>query len=148
VIKIKSKNNAEKEGKMEEDLRREISVMKNLKHTNCLMVRDLFRTVHKVYIVMDFMPNGSVGSYVRKYDGISEWQAKSWFCPIARAVRYLHESLVAHRDIKLDNILLDRHWNPMLTDFGFSRFVSMDTNTREAQKSDTFCGTPPHGLSD
>ena len=93
---------------------------------------------------MDFMPNGTIGSYVRKNDGIDEWNAKCWFCPIARAVRYLHASNVSHRDIKLDNILLDKHMNPILTDFGFSRFVPIDPSTRKIDKSDTFCGTPSY----
>lgn len=131
-------------GKLDEDLKREITIISNLKHPNCIRVFDLFRTKHKIYMVMDFMPNGTVGSYVRRHDGINEWNAKGWFCPIARAIRYLHDACVAHRDLKLDNILLDRHWNPVLTDFGFSRFVPIDPSSRKIEKSDTYCGTPSY----
>ncbi|XP_054155551.1 testis-specific serine/threonine-protein kinase 1-like [Oppia nitens] len=140
VIKV---DNQTKDGKMDDDSKREISILKNLKHCNCITIVDLFRTKHKVYIMMDFMPNGTIGSYVRHNDGISEWQAKCWFCPIARAVRYLHQHRVAHRDIKLDNILLDKHWNPVLTDFGFSRFVNIGRDNI-VDLSNTYCGTPSH----
>lgn len=137
-------------GKMDDDLMREITITKNLKNPNCIKVVDLFRSKNKIYIMMEFMPNGTIGSYVRKRGPLCEWNTKSWFCPIARAVKYLHDNRIAHRDIKLDNILLDSHMNPILTDFGFGKFVSIDPKDQRVEKSDTFCGTlsyyPPEVL--
>ena len=133
-----------RDGRLEDDLKRELTITRNSKQPNIIRILDLFRTKNKVYIVMDFMPNGTVGSYVRKNNGMSEYNATVWFCPIARAVKYLHDNDVAHRDVKLDNILLDKHWNPILTDFGFSRFVRKDPISQKVDKSDTFCGTPSY----
>src|SRR3978361_349744 len=45
---------------LDEDLQRELTIIKNVKHPNCIRVEDTFRTKHKVYIVMDFMPNKSI----------------------------------------------------------------------------------------
>lgn len=135
--------------KLDDDLKRELQIVRNLKHPNCIHVEELFRTRNKIYIIMDFMPNGTIGSVVRKDGPLCEWNTKVWFCPIGRAIKYLHEHKIAHRDLKLDNILLDAHMNPIVTDFGFSRFVSFETNG-EPVKSDTYCGTtsynPPEVL--
>jgi serine kinase len=140
VIHVENPNNT----KLEDDLKRELEIVTNLKHPNCIRVEDLFRTKTKVYIIMDYMPNGNVGSVIRKSGPLCEWKTKAWFCPIAKAVQYLHKHKIAHRDLKLDNILLDAHFNPKLTDFGFSRFVATDPKSKKGEKSDTFCGTPSY----
>ena len=58
-------------------------------------------------------------------------------------MKYLHEHRVAHRDLKLDNVLLDDNLNPKVADYGYSRFV----NTRPSGAvvaSETYCGTRSH----
>lgn len=66
------------------------------------------------------------GKYVRKYGPVPEWGVKLWFAPTAEALHYMHNLAIAHRDLKLDNILLDENNNPKLTDFGLSRFCRFD----------------------
>ncbi|KAH9398129.1 hypothetical protein TYRP_019135 [Tyrophagus putrescentiae] len=131
----------EDQAKLDEDLRRELSILGGIKHPNCMKVVDLFRSKSRVYISMPFMANGTVGTVVNKHGPLSEWNCKVWFPAMARAVKYLHERSIAHRDLKLDNILLDEHYNPVVSDFGFSRFVKVSNKTGEAIKSDTYCGT-------
>ena len=48
-------------------------------------------------MVMDFMPNGTVGTMVRKHGPLTEWHCRVWFPAMARAIKYLHENLIAHR---------------------------------------------------
>lgn len=57
-----------------------------------------------------------------------------------KAIAYLHRHRVAHRDFKLDNVLLDAHFNPIVSDYGFSRQVEVD-NKGVPIKSETYCGT-------
>lgn len=85
-----------------------------------------------------------MGSVVRKLGPLCEWKTKAWFCPIAKAVQYLYKHKIARRDLKLDNILLDAHFNPKLTNFSFSRFVATDPKSKKGVKSDTFCETPSY----
>ena len=125
--------------KLDDDLKRELQIVRNLKHPNCIQVEELFRTKGKIYIVMEFMPNGTIGTEIRHNGPVCQWKARWWFCPIARAIKYLHEHKIAHRDLKLDNILLDVNFNPILTDFGFSRFVPIQHG--QVVASDTYCGT-------
>ncbi|KAI2805308.1 hypothetical protein RDWZM_008613 [Blomia tropicalis] len=140
-----------KNPKLDDDLKRELQIVRNLRHPNCIHVEELFRTRNKIYIVMHFMPNGNIGNVVRKKGPLCEWNVKLWFCPIGRAMKYLHEHKIAHRDLKLDNVLLDKNMNPILTDFGFSRFVQFDPSGNVVL-SDTYCGTtsynPPEILKE
>ena len=124
--------------RLDDDLKRELAISRALRHPNCIHVEDLFRT--RVYIVMDFMPNGTVGSVVRKNGPLCEWDIKIWYPAILSAVAYLHRNKVAHRDLKLDNVLLDGHFNPVLGDYGFSRYVMICRNGG-VLPSDTYCGT-------
>lgn len=139
IIHVENPNNT----KLDDDLKRELQIISNVQHPNCIKVHKLLRSQGKVYIVMDYMINGTIGSRIRNDGELCEWHARLWFCPIARAIKYLHEHRIAHRDLKLDNILLDSHWNPILTDFGFSRFVNI-MDDGQIQKSNTYCGTPSY----
>lgn len=134
----------EKPSKMDvgEDLQREMSIQAKLNHPNIIKIIELLRSKTKVYIVMEFAPNGTVGTVVIKKGGLNEYNAKCWFCPVAKALQYLHDSKIAHRDLKLHNILLDRHFNPKLSDFGLSRFVQY--NGDQLMKCKTYCGTPAY----
>lgn len=131
--------------KLDDDLQRELTIIKNVKHPNCIQVQDIFRTKHKVFIIMDFMPNKCIGDEVdKKGSGLCEWKSKVYFSQIACAIKYLHEHSVAHRDLKLENVLLDQHFNAKVCDFGFSKFVTKDPKTGKLKKSETFVGTPSY----
>ena len=87
----------EDQKKLDDDLRRELSILGGIKHPNCMKVVDLFRSKGHVYIAMPFMANGTVGDVVGKHGPLSEWNCKVWFPAMARAVKYLHEHAIAHR---------------------------------------------------
>lgn len=128
----------------EEELKRELAIIKNVKHPNIIRVEDLFRTKHKMYIVMKFMPNKCISDEIDKSGPYCESKAKLCFSEIANGIKYLHRHSVAHRDLKLDNILLDENFNPKICDFGFSKFVSKEDKSGKLRKCDTFVGTPSY----
>ncbi|RWS06692.1 serine/threonine-protein kinase-like protein 2 [Dinothrombium tinctorium] len=130
----------EKKATLDEDLRRELAVLAKVRHPNIVLCHDIMRTKHKVYIFMEFASGGTVGKYVRKNGPFPEWGAKLVFGPTSDALMYMHELGIAHRDLKLDNILLDDYFNPKLTDFGLSRYCKPDEHGKNLL-SDTFCGT-------
>ena len=74
-------------------------------------------------IVMELCPGGDLLNYVRKRRKLNEKYARFVFKQIMEGIAYLHDNNVAHRDIKLDNILLDGHGNIKLGDFGVSRKI-------------------------
>lgn len=69
---------------------------------------------------MPYYKNGELNELVKNRNGLGELDAIGYFFQLASAVEYLHELNIAHRDIKLENILLDDLMNAQLIDFGFS----------------------------
>ena len=72
---------------------------------------------------MELCPGGDLLNYVRKRRKLTEKYAKFVFKQIMEGIAYLHQNKVAHRDIKLDNILLDGHGNIKIGDFGVSKKI-------------------------
>ena len=72
------------------------------------------------YIVEEPILGGELFDHVMESDGFSEEMCRHVFKQILEAVRYVHRSGYAHRDLKLENILLDSSFNVKLIDFGFA----------------------------
>lgn len=81
--------------------------------------------IQHLAIVMEYVGGGNLQSFVEKHSKIPEWQARCFFQQLILALHYIHKSLgIAHRDIKLGNILLnDKYQVPILKlcDFGYSK---------------------------
>ena len=75
------------------------------------------------YIIMDYIPNKDLFYYVKNSKGIDENKVKFLFYKILKAVEQCHNKGICHRDLKLENILLDDLNNPILCDFGFADFI-------------------------
>lgn len=87
------------------------------------------------------MENGgqqSLSGLLRKTTSFEELTAKRYFRQMAEAVSYCHNNNICHRDLKLENILIDDHDRIKLIDFGFS------LKCTSKMRLTSFCGTPPY----
>lgn len=75
------------------------------------------------YIILDYLSNKDLFFFVKNFNGINENKIKSLFHKILKPVEQCHSNGIYHRDIKLENILLDNENNPILCDFGFAGFI-------------------------
>ena len=88
---------------------------------------------------MDYAPT-NLRRQIELRSFIPEEQARKWFCQLASALEYLHSHRVAHRDIKIENVLIDHNDDIKLCDFGFSKVVEKNAVMQD-EPSTTFCGS-------
>uniref|UniRef100_H2Y4G8 non-specific serine/threonine protein kinase n=1 Tax=Ciona savignyi TaxID=51511 RepID=H2Y4G8_CIOSA len=120
-------------------LPRELMNIRTLDHPNIIQVRKIAETDSKVYIIMDYAFT-NLRIQIMKHCYIPEEQARHWFCQLASALEYMHRRGVAHRDIKLENILIDQHNTIKLCDFGFSKMTDRRSGILP-ENSTTYCGS-------
>ncbi|CAL6040242.1 Kinase [Hexamita inflata] len=127
--------------KCEDDFRRvvrEIQVLKLLKNPNIVKLLEVIDTPRHIYLVTDFVDNGELFAYVVQNKRLKEDQACKFFRQIVNGVHYCHLRKVCHRDLKLENILLDSQLNVKIIDFGLSNVLAKD------YKLKTACGSPSY----
>lgn len=122
-------------------LPREISVMKKIKHPNIIGLYEAIETNSRIFLVMDMADGGDLLDYIKTNGAICEPEARKFFRQLVDAAEYLHNLGVVHRDLKCENILLDRNKNILLSDFGFARSQPIENETGKRRLSLTFCGS-------
>ncbi|KFD52388.1 hypothetical protein M513_06769, partial [Trichuris suis] len=117
-------------------IKREIRIMSALRHPNIIEIKEVFENDEKIVIVMEYASGGELYDYVNNFGPLSEAEVRRTFRQIVSAVYFCHKNHVTHRDLKLENILLDKKMNAKIADFGLSNYFS-DTDMLR-----TFCGSP------
>lgn len=104
---------------------REILNHRQLAHPHIVAFKEVFVTPQYLGIVMEYVGGGNLQQYVEKAGRLPEWQARCFFQQLILALRHCHRCLnIAHRDIKLGNVLLNTKYQiPILKvcDFGYSK---------------------------
>lgn len=81
-----------------------------------------------MFLVSDFCPGGDLRALVNSKKGLKEEDARIYMAEIILAVEEIHRNGIIHRDIKLDNVLLDSNGHAKLTDFGLAKEGIFETN--------------------
>ena len=113
----------------------ELVIHSKVRHPGITQLRDVMIDGDKIYVFLELCRGGNLGEVVEDSGGLSEQEAKHYFFQIISAVAYIHELHVAHRDIKLDNILITAGDTAKLSDFGLCK------QANEASQMVTTCGT-------
>ncbi|CAG8529115.1 22743_t:CDS:2 [Dentiscutata erythropus] len=129
AVKIIQKNqDSDYNDRIQALLEREICIWKALDHPNIVQMVSSQEDDYATYVFSEYCPGGTLLDYVKKNSkgegkGLDEDEARNIFLEIAEAVRYLHDDMrLVHKDIKLDNILLDKDDTWKLCDFGLTEF--------------------------
>ncbi|XP_077252240.1 CBL-interacting protein kinase 19 [Tasmannia lanceolata] len=121
-------------------IKREISVLRRVRHPNIVHLFEVMATKAKIYFVMEYVRGGELFNRVAK-GRLKEEIARKYFQQMISAVGFCHARGVYHRDLKPENLLLDEHGDVKVSDFGLS---AVSDQIRQDGLFHTFCGTPAY----
>ncbi|RDX52555.1 kinase-like protein [Lentinus brumalis] len=172
-VAIKTVNRSGLSPKLFDNLQGEIEILKSLSHRHITRLLDVIRAERNIYLIMEFCAGGDLANYIKKRGrvegleyipspgaaptyyphpksgGLDEIVVRSFLRQLARAIKFLRQRNLIHRDIKPQNLLLNpagpdeyARGHPLgvpvlkVADFGFARFLP------QAMMAETLCGSP------
>ncbi|PLB39936.1 putative serine/threonine protein kinase (Kin4) [Aspergillus candidus] len=99
---------------------REIAILRDLAHPNIVRLHEMVETDRHIGIIMEYASGGELFDYILNNRYLKDNSARRLFAQLVSGVGYLHKKGIVHRDLKLENLLLDRNRNIIITDFGFA----------------------------
>ncbi|KAH3736696.1 uncharacterized protein LOC127851398 [Dreissena polymorpha] len=117
-------------------VRREAVLLQKLEHPNIVHLFEIMETENSYYLVLEYADGGEFIKYLSDRQRLSEDESRKYIRQMASAVDHMHMSNITHRDLKLENLLLDKDMNIKIIDFGQSNVFYGDTSLN------TQCGSP------
>jgi len=139
AMKILKKANIVQKKKTTEHTKTERQVLETIRQSPFLVTMHYaFQTSAKLHLVLDYVSGGELFTHLYQREKFKEAEVRIYIAEIVLALQHLHKNGIIYRDIKLENILLDKDGHIALTDFGLSReFLPTETE----QRAYSFCGT-------
>lgn len=123
--------------KMVDQIKREISIMKLVRHPYVVRLHEVLASRTKIYIILEFITGGELFDKIVHHGRLSEAEARRYFQQLIDGVDFCHSKGVYHRDLKPENLLLDSQGNLKISDFGLSALPEQGVSLLR-----TTCGTP------
>ncbi|KAL9558664.1 hypothetical protein MBANPS3_000801 [Mucor bainieri] len=152
AVKLVKKQNIDSSSQLEK-IRMEIDILKTLNHPYIVKLLSVNETNANIGMVLEYAQatvlqltiklcmdwiGGELFEYIFRHRYLKEQEACRLFSQLVSSVHYMHKKNIVHRDLKLENILLDRHGNLIVTDFGFANQFTPKTGDLMS----TSCGSP------
>lgn len=113
----------------------ERNVLSVTDHPFMVKLNYAFQSNDKLFLILDYAPNGDLAEHLTRERKFSEERAKIYLCEIILALEDLHKRDIIFRDLKPDNVVLDSEGHALLTDFGLSKEGVLDNKGAKS-----FCG--------
>lgn len=104
---------------------REIAALKNLTHPNILQLLDVIHTGTSLYLVFEYLDQDLKKTLDATPSGLSEKVAKSFMWQLLKGIAFCHSRRILHRDLKLQNLLVNKDGVIKLADFGLARGMAL-----------------------
>ena len=120
-------------------IKTERRILELIDHPFINKLKYAFQTEQKLYLVTDYCPGGELFFHIQRVERFNEEAAKFYAGQIILAVEHLHKNNIIYRDLKPENVLIDRKGFIKITDFGLSKENIVDNKSAKS-----FCGTPEY----
>lgn len=128
--------------RMGTQIKREISIMKMIRHSNVVNLLEVLASKTKIFIVLELVTGGELFDKIVAEGRLKEPEARFYFTQLINGVEYCHGQGICHRDLKPENLLLDDKLNLKISDFGLSNFYTAPVDESNPVLLHTTCGTP------
>jgi polo-like kinase 1 len=115
----------------------EIKLHKKLSHENIVNFKHFFEDKENVYILLELCTNQTLNELLKRRKRLTDFETQFYCRQIIKAILYLHDKKIIHRDLKLGNLFLTNNLNLKLGDFGLAAKIKHPGDKRK-----TVCGTP------
>lgn len=109
---------------------REIAALKSLKHPNILQLHEIIHTGSNLYLLFEHLDQDLKKTLDDSQSGLDLKTAKSFMSQLLKAISYCHSRRILHRDLKLQNLLVNKDGTIKLADFGLARGMSIPLRIR------------------
>ncbi|XP_076026596.1 death-associated protein kinase 2 isoform X2 [Genypterus blacodes] len=123
----KRKSRASRRGVRREEIEREVSILQQIQHANVITLHDVYENRSEVVLILELVSGGELFDFLAQKESLSEEEATQFIKQLLDGVKYLHSKMIAHFDLKPENImLLDRNVSLpriKLIDFGLAHRI-------------------------
>jgi serum/glucocorticoid-regulated kinase 2 len=138
ALKVLKKEMVERR-KQEEHVKTERDVLVDAIHPFIAKLHCSFQNEKKLFFALEYCPGGELFNLLQKRKYFTEDQTRFYACQIVLALEYLHSKDVIYRDLKPENVLIDKDGYIRITDFGLSK-----KNVKGTKDAHSVCGTPEY----
>nr|XP_028578737.1 hormonally up-regulated neu tumor-associated kinase homolog A-like isoform X3 [Podarcis muralis] len=142
AIKVIDKKKAKQDSYVLKNMKREPRIHQMIKHPNIVQLYETLETENSYYMVMELCLGGDLMDRICEKKKLEEREVKKYTRQIMSAVEHLHHHGIVHRDLKIENFLLDENNNIRIVDFGLSNIMKFEGLSQELLN--TQCGSPAY----
>ncbi|KAH0622120.1 hypothetical protein JD844_024138 [Phrynosoma platyrhinos] len=142
AIKVIDKKKAKQDSYVLKNMKREPRIHQMIKHPNIVQLYETLETENSYYMVMELCLGGDLMDRICEKKKLEEREVKKYMRQIITAVEHLHRHGIVHRDLKIENFLLDENNSIKIVDFGLSNIMKFEGLSQELLN--TQCGSPAY----
>ncbi|XP_056150166.1 calcium/calmodulin-dependent protein kinase type IV [Lampris incognitus] len=142
AIKVIDKKKARQDSYVLKNMKREPRIHQMVRHPHIVVLLETLETENSYYMAMELCAGGDLMDRICERKRLEEREVRRYTRQILSAVEHLHKHGIVHRDLKIENFLLDEHNNIKIVDFGLSNTLKAESLSLELLT--TQCGSPAY----